>query len=113
MRVRQKASKSDANGVCLPSAGVGDGVEREALASGSERRRPAQQVLAEVGEEEAMTRDPPTGLEHGECSINEVGRGRGLGDGGQRGAEGFGLQAEAAEPELAALIGCRWWQRGF
>ncbi len=99
--------------MCLRLTGAYDGVQCEALAGGSERRWPAEQVLAEVGEEEAMSGDPTAGLEHVECALKEGWRGRGLGDGGECGAEGFGLQAETAEPELAALIRRRWWQCGF
>ena len=60
-----------------------------------------------------MRGGPAAQLEHGERSMNEVGGGRGLGDGGERDAERFGLRTEAAEPELAALIGRFWWKRGL
>ena len=83
-----------------------------ATAVGSQRTRPAQQVLADTGEQEAVGADPAGGFEHGERAMNEVGRGGGLGQGGQRGAQGCGLRAEAAHPELAALVGRRWRQRG-
>ena len=43
--------------------------------------------------------------EHGESAVDEVGRGRGLSQRGQRGAQRFGLRAKAANPELAALVG--------
>ena len=73
---------------------------------------PAQKVLAEVGEQEAVSGNPACRFEHGEGAMNETGRGGGLGYGGEGGAQRFGLGAEAAEPELAALIGCSRWQGG-
>ena len=39
--------------------------------------------------------------------MDEVGRGSGLGQRGQRSAQRRGLRAEAANPELAALVGHR------
>ena len=59
------------------------------------------------GRREAVSGDPAGGLEHGQGAVDEVGRERGVGQRGQRGAQSFGLRAEAADPELAALVGHR------
>ena len=69
--------------------------------------RPAQQVAAHAGEQEAVSGDPAGGLEHGQGAVDEVGRGSRLGQRGQSHAQRFGLRAEAADPELAALVGHR------
>ena len=111
--MEQKARKSDTNGVCLRFRPRSGGGERGAPAVWSEASGPAQQVLPEVAEQEAVRWDPAGGVEHAHGAVNEVLRGGGLGDCGQRGAQRFGLRAEAAEPELAALIRGRRRQRGL
>ncbi len=47
------------------------------------------------------------GRQHGQSAVDEVGRGGGLGQRGQGHAQCFGLRAEAANPELAPLVGHR------
>ena len=89
------------------SGGRGGGGECGAAAVGSQTAGPAQQVAAHAGEQEAVSGDPAGGFEHGQGAVDEVGRGSGLGQRGQRGAQRFGLRAEAANPELAALVGHR------
>jgi len=69
-------------------------------------------VLAEAGEQEAVSGDPAGRFEHGQGAMNETGRGGGLGHGGEGGAQRLGLSAEAAQPELAPLIECCRWQGG-
>ena len=78
----------------------------------SERTRPTQQVPAEGTEQEAVGRNPTAGFEHGQRALNEARSRRRLGQPGQDGAQRFGLGAEAARPELAALVGCTGRQRG-
>ena len=46
-------------------------------------------------------------VEHGECALDEVRRGHGGSQSRQRGTQRFGLRAETAQPELAALV--RQW----
>ena len=86
-------------------AGARGGGECGAAAVGSQTARPAQQVAAHAGKQEAVSGDPAGGFEHGQGAVDEVGRGSGLGQRGQRGAQRFGLRAKAANPELAALVG--------
>jgi hypothetical protein len=61
-------------------------------------------MFSHAGKQEAMSRDPAGGLEHGECAMNEVRRGVRSGQRGQRSAQRFGVGAEAAQPKLAALV---------
>ena len=68
---------------------------------------PAQHVAAHASKQKAVSGDPTGGFQHCQGAVDEVGRGRGLGQRGQRGAQRFGLRAEAANPELAALVGHR------
>jgi len=84
-----------------------------AAATGSKRTRPAQQVAAQAGKQEAVSGDPAGRFQHGESTMHKVWRGCGFGQRGQRGAQGFGLRAKAAKPELAALVGRRGRQRGL
>ena len=86
-------------------AGGAGGGECGAAAVGSQTRGPAQQVAAHAGKQEAVSGDPAGGFEHGQGAVDEVGRGSGCGQRGQRGAQRFGLRAKAANPELAALVG--------
>src|SRR6266566_4266475 len=97
-----KASRFHANGVWGGSGGRRGGGECGAAAVGSQTARPAQQVAAHAGEQEAMSGDPAGGFEHGECALDEVGRRSGWGQCGEGCAQRFGLCAEAANPELAA-----------
>ena len=103
--LRRKASRFHANGVWGGSGGRRGGGECGAAAVGSQTARPAQQVAAHAGKQEAMSGDPADGFEHGQGAGDEVGRGSGLGQRGQCGAQRFGLRAKAANPELAALVG--------
>jgi len=64
-------------------------------------------VAAHAGKQKAVSGDPAGGFEHGQGAVEEIGSGRRLGQRGQRGAQRFGLRAEAANPELAALVGHR------
>ena len=86
-------------------AGARGGEECGTAAVGSQTARPAQQVAAHAGKQEAMSGDPSGGLEHGESAMDEVGCGSRLSQCGQCGAQRLGLRAEAANPELAALVG--------
>jgi hypothetical protein len=62
-------------------------------------------VAAHAGEQEAVSADPADGFEHGQGAVNEAGSGSGFGQRSQRGAQRFGLCVEAANPELAVLVG--------
>ena len=62
--VRRKAARFHANGVWGSSGGRGGGGERGATAVGSQTARPAQQVVAQAGEQEAVSGDPAGGFEH-------------------------------------------------
>jgi hypothetical protein len=64
--------------------------------------------LAEFGEQEAVRREPAGGLEPHEGALCEGGRRRWSGQVSQSGAYCCGLQAKAAQPELATLIRHRW-----
>jgi hypothetical protein len=66
---------------------------------------PAQQVAAQVSEQEAVSSDPARGFEHEEGTLDEIHRGHGLGQRRQRSAQACRLLAEAANPELSALVG--------
>jgi hypothetical protein len=79
--------------------GKGGGGECGAAAVGNQPTRPAQQVLAEAVEQEAVGGDPAGGFEPGERAMNEVGRGCGLGQGGQRGGESLGLEQPGEEEQ--------------
>src|SRR5665213_707798 len=103
-RVKEKTAAVHANGVWGGSGGSGSGGQREATAVGSQRRRPTQQMLTQVGEEETMGAGPAGGGEHGECALGESRCGNGGGQSGQRGAERPGLRPKTAQPELAALV---------
>src|SRR6059036_889094 len=103
--LRRKAARFHANGVWGGSGGRAGGGECGAAAIGSQTAGPAQQVAAHAGKQEAVSGDPAGGFQHGQGAVDEVGRGGGLGQRGQRGAQRFGLRAEAANPELAALVG--------
>ena len=83
-----------------------------AAAVGSQTAGPAEQMAAHAGEQEAVSGDPAGGFEHGQGAVDEAGSGGGFGQRSQRGAQCFGLRAEAANPELAALIG-HWRWRGL
>jgi hypothetical protein len=48
-------------------------------------------MAAHACQQEAVSGDPAGGFEHGQGAVDEVGRGSGLGQGGQRGAQRFGL----------------------
>lgn len=91
--------------------GLGGG-KRGAAAGGSERGRPAEQVLAEGVEQETMGGDPTGECEHGDGALEEARRRGGRAKGGERGAKRFGVRAEAAHPGLAALIGRVAGERG-
>src|SRR6202171_2680400 len=105
--LRRKAARFHANGVWGGSGGRVGGGECGGVAVGSETAGPAQQVAAQAGKQEAVRGDPAGGFQHGQGAVDEVGRGSGYGQGGQRGAQRFGLRAKAANPELAALVGRR------
>src|SRR6266568_8193152 len=107
--LRRKASRFHANDVWGGSGGRAGGGECGAAAIGSQTAGPAQQVAAHAGKQEAVSSDPAGGFEHGQGAVDEVGSGSGFGQRGQRHAQRFGLRAEAANPELAALVGHRWW----
>ena len=77
-------------------AGAALGPSSDTAAGGSERRRPAQQMLAEIAEQEAMGADPAGRFEHGEGAVREVGRGGGGDQSGQRGTESLSARAKAA-----------------
>ena len=79
----------------------------ETAAVGSQTARPAQQVAAHAGKQEAVSGDPAGGFQHGQGTVDEVGRGSRLGQRGQRHTQRFGLRTETANPELAALVGHR------
>src|SRR6266849_6957902 len=107
--LRRKASRFHANGVWGGSGGRAGGGECGAAAIGSQTAGPAQQVAAHAGKQEAVSSDPAGGFEHSQGAVDEVGRGSGLGQRGQGHAQRFGLRAEAANPELAALVGYPRW----
>ena len=95
------------NGVWAGSAGVAAGAECGALAVGSQRLRPAEQVIAELSEQEAMRADPAAfnRVEHAQRAKLEVFGFDGRGHRGQRGAQAFGVPAKTAQPVLTSLIG--------
>ena len=105
-----------ANALWAASGGSSGWEECGAPSLGSERIRPAEQVRAHVGEQEAVGRDPANGLEHVERAADHVtigGRGCQC---RQRKGECWGLFQKAANPELSALIGhgaLLGRQRGF
>jgi len=68
-------------------------------------------MVADFGEQKTVRGDPTGGFQHGQRTLHEIGHRRGRGHGGLRGAEGFGLGAKAAQPELAALIRHGRWCR--
>ncbi len=70
----------------------------------SEKRRPAQQVHPQIGEQEPVGGDPANRLHHVEGLGDEVRCTRRSDPGSQRGAQGFGLLAETAGSELAPLV---------
>src|SRR5215469_5551402 len=70
----------------------------------SQRIRPAQQMGAQLGEQEAMRSDPADGLEHGQSAREEVRCRRGRRQSRQSHTERGGLLPKAAYPELPALI---------
>ena len=80
------------------------GPERGATPVRNEKARPAQQVGAQVGKQEAMRGDPADGLAHVQGPGHEV---RSRHRGGQRRqgrAQASGLPLKTADPELAALV---------
>jgi hypothetical protein len=66
--------------------------------------RPAQQVSAQLGEQEAVRGDPADRLQHVERAGDKVRRGDRRCQGRQRQAQCGSLFAEPANPELPALI---------
>src|SRR6185437_16323944 len=102
--LRRKTVRFHANGVWGGSSGRRGGGECGAAAVGNQTARPAQQVAAEAAEQEAVSSDPAGGFEHGQGAVEEIGRGSRLGQRGQRHTQRFGLRAEAADPELPALV---------
>ena len=70
----------------------------------SEKRRPAQQVESQIGEQEAVSGDPADGLQHVQSAVDEVRSRRWRSQRRQRRANSLGLPLKAANPELAALV---------
>jgi len=56
------------------------GSECDAAAVWNQAARPAQQVLPETAEQEAMRGDPAGGFQHVDRAMNKVRRGGGFGD---------------------------------
>ena len=102
--IKRKPGRVHANGVWGTSSKRGGGEQCGTAAVRNQRTRPAQQVLADAGEQEAVGGDPAGRFEHGECAMNEAGRWCGLGQSGQRRAQRLGLSSEAAHPKLAPLV---------
>src|SRR2546422_5937430 len=75
------------NGVWGPSGGRAGRRERGSVAVGSKTRGPAQQVVAQVGEQETVSGNPAGGLEHLQGPVDEVRRRWGPGQRRQRGAQ--------------------------
>src|SRR5208283_1175577 len=74
---RERYSQSPAEGyasvVWGASGGPENRPERGATPVGSERRGPAQQVRAQIGKQEAVSRGPANGVEHVQGPGHEVG----------------------------------------
>ena len=120
--LRRKASRFHANGVWGGSGGRRGGGECGAAAVGSQTARPAQQVAAHAGKQEAVSGDPAGGFQHGQGAVDEVGRGSGLGQRGQCGAQrlrpargsGESRTGRAGRAWAAARCGgaLQWFARG-
>lgn len=79
--------------------------EHGTMPVGSEKRRPTQQVEAQIGKQEAVGRDPSGGLQHVQRAADEVRGGRRRGQRRQRCTQCRGLPLESANPELARWYG--------
>src|SRR5437773_1251266 len=79
-----KASRFHANGVWGGSGGRGGGGQCGAAAVGSQTGGPAQQVAAHAVKQESVSGDPAAGFEQSQSAVNDVGRGTGLGQCGER-----------------------------
>ena len=98
------AAWRDANAVWGPSGGWQRRPERGGTPVRNEKARPAQQVGAQAGKQEAVRRGPTNGLAHVQGPGHEVGSSHGGGQRCQGRAQASGLPLKTADPELAALV---------
>src|SRR5947209_310550 len=96
-----RRSPFQTNGVWGPSDGRAGSKQCGSAAVGSKTRRPAQQVAAQGGEQEAVGGDPARGLEHLQRTADEVRRGCGL-DQRRQGGVGQAHTRAGLRPPCAA-----------
>jgi hypothetical protein len=78
--------------------------EADVTTVGNEKTRPAQQVHAQLGKQEAMSRRPTDGFEHVQGAAQEICRWHDRRQTGQGGAQSCRLLLKTTNPKLAALI---------